>query len=561
MTVSYATALADETKKPVWILEFPDHSSQRYVSSPMYENLSSAANPGLVVRDALSTELNLRTGEIDFGEVECLLVDEDGGVATFLGTNDSTLRAANVTLKYGFDDVTEANFQSIGLLFDDWGREEDGFVVRLRSALAFLDNPLFEDFQDDSFTLTADLATATTTTFTVKGDLDSAGWRSSGHVLLTDQQTQEAELIQYSAFAVVSQDQSRVTITSRRKFNVGAVGKHWAASRTQVRQAWVYEEDPVDLFLRLATTTSGGANGSWDEGDGDGLGDMVPVALIDTAAFTAIRDERLLDEDGNVRNGIYNGVAAIDSLLDLFRQEFLACGVRLGLTTAGKVTLRRYPAFSTSPTVITGKVVLDSVPEFDRGYPEAENNVRWSHGWSPGDDKFFTNIEKAHARSQTRYGKAKLMEVQSLGLYGSAARAFGYPDLGWDRFMERRASEYAMEFANPSEDIKVEGFLELQDTDVGTLVQLTHPGIYDLDAGAMGVTDALFYVTSLERDPENGLVKLWLRLRLAVGRPLYWAPNAAPVYASAAAADKQYGYWSPNTGNFADGGAPYEWGT
>lgn len=557
--VTYAAALAAESKKPVWILEFPDHGSQRFINRQSYTLGTSAATPGLVVTDALTSKLDLRTGELEFGEVECLLVDEGNVAGAFLATNDATLRSANATLKYGFADVAEGSFQSIKLLVSGYKRTRAGLVVTLASALHFLDAPLFEGFTDEGFTLLSSLA-ASGMSIQVKGNLEEAGWPTAGHILLKGQTTGEAELVQYGSYSVLGDAHSSIAAVTRRKFSVGALGKIWSASDTGVNRVWAYEEDPIEMFLTLATTTSAGTNGTWDDGSGDGLGASVPVAMIDTAAFTALRDGPLTDS-GAPRVAIYHDTKEIKSVIDFFVEEFLALGIRFAIKGDGTLTVNPYPDLKESATATAGKVVVEGIVPVDREWAARENNVEWKYGYNPGRKSFHSTVAAVHARSQARFGKSKLRKVEGRGMYGAAARAFGYPDLGWDTWMRTRAGIYLVDFADPSPELKVSGFLELQDTEVGSLVTVTHGGIWDMDTGSMGVTGALFYITSLERDPENGRVLLGLRRRKLIGRPFVWAPNAHPAYAAATEAQKQYGFWGPNAGNFPDGGAPYEWST
>ncbi len=286
--VTYAAALAAASKSIVWILDFTGHSNQRYTNRGEYAAgalITSPAIAGLEVVDDIAVRLDLRTGVLDFGELECLITDADGTVATFLADNDATLRASKAVLKYGFLDVSEANFQTINVLVEGWGRKRGGYGVRVRSVLGFLGAPLFEAFSDDKFILSATY-NYSDTSLTVRGNLDSAGWRAAGNVLLTDSETDEVTLAAYTSFAVVAEDQSVLSGLTAQKFSVGAAGRSWAAEQTDCSQCWAFQDNPVDVFLRLATTTAAGGNGSDDAADGDGLGAQVPSTEL---AFSSIQ--------------------------------------------------------------------------------------------------------------------------------------------------------------------------------------------------------------------------------------------------------------------------------
>lgn len=562
--VTYATALAAASKSIAWILDFTGHSNQRYTDRLEYavgSLITSPATEGLTVTDDIAVRLNLRTGKLDFGEIEVLITDPDGSVATFLATNDNTLRASKAVLKYGFLDVAESEFQVINVLVEGWGRKKGGYAVRLRSVLGFLDAPLFEEFKNDRFTLVKTY-NYSDSTLTVGGNLTAAGWRQAGNVLLVANDTDEVGLVAYTSFTVTAENESVLAGLTAQKFNVGASGRSWAAEQTDCSQAWAFRDNPVDVFLRLATTTAAGGNGSDDAADGDGLGGQVPSTEINAATMRTLRDQWFKDDTGAVRDALYIGTESIDSLLDFWEEEFLALGFYFGLTAAGALTLLPLIDLTPTPTVITGKVFVDKIVSWERGYGEAENNVEWSYDHNPGTDKPLRSKDVQDSISITRYGKVKVRKVLSRGARGIVSRAFGMPDLGWDVYMADRACDYLIQYGSPSQSLKLIGFLELQDSEVGDFVQLTHGGIFDLDAKKLGITDGLFYVVGVERKPAKGTVPLMFRQRLAtIGRDWFIAPDSiAATYDAASPGDKQFGYIPPDAGNFPDGGAPYDVG-
>ncbi len=223
--------------------------------------------------------------------------------------------------------------------------------------------------------------------------------------------------------------------------------------------------------------------------------------------------------------------------------------------------MRQRIKLESSPAIITGKVRLDRILPWERGYGEAENGVEWGYDHNPGTDSFLRSVTQQYDTSIARYGKSKVRKVGSRGARGLSSKAFGMTDLGWDKYVAKRACDYLVAYGNPSQSIVVVGNLELQDTEVGDLVQLTHSGIFDLDAGALGITDGLFYVVGVERKPAKGHVLLMLRQRRTISRPWFIAPDSINhTYSNASAAEQQFGYIPPDAGNFPDGKQPYDVG-
>lgn len=519
---TYSGALTDPSKGPVWILDLTT-LGKRWRSRKQYQLASSDAPPYLLVEGALDAKADVRSGQLDFDEIEIQLVDEDGSISAALSANDSALRGTPATLKYGFLEVAESDFKSVQLFVDEWGRTGKGsFYMKLRSALSFLDSPLFEDFDGNSFPLLSTLDQSDAF-LTVAADLGGAKWRSSGYVLLS-LTTYEVELIEYSALKVLAQNQTRVTIANRRKFGVGATGKTWPAQSTQVAQCWAYQSDPIRLFLRLATTTEAGGNGPEDAADGDGVGAKVPWTIIDRATLLAYAQRYFPTAAGAPRKGIFLDTRDVRSFLDWFSEELLFFGFRLSIAGDGKLSLAQTISIQSAPVLAGGKFLTDEL-KWTRGYRNSENGARWAYDYNPAANGPMSKAEAEHGTAQGRYGKSKLRVITSKGARGIVGAGFGFPDLGWDVYAQDRCEDYVTELANPSEPVLAEAFVELQDTAIGQLVQVTHPGVYNLATGKIGVTNGLAYVASLRPLPDKGMVELGLRFRRLIGRPQFVAED------------------------------------
>lgn len=528
------------SKRTVWLL---DLLGETFVSRGGYDSTST---PGLRIRNTLQAEIDLASGKLDLDEIEAELLDRDGSVGSWLAENDATLRGAAATLRYGFVGVPETQFRSLTLYVEDWGQGAKGaFSILLRTALSFLDRPLFEDFgTGNEYGLVANLAPEGME-IRLKGKVDEEPqlWRDTGYLLLQDSETHEIELASYTALAPYGTEETRVTLSGRRLFGTGATTKTFVVNTTQVSQAWAFRDDPISVFLRLATTTDDGSNGVDDAGDGDGLGDKVPASSIDRDALVDIRDSRLLDETGQPRDALYIETGEIESLLGYFEEEFLCLGFRLSSTAEGKLTLRRFGGLGKQPDDstasrqnlarltetpqasedVSNKFALDDkkIVPFKRRYPDAENNARWEYDYHPATGEYLSAVNYSDPRSEERYGKAKLRSITSRGLRGRGGRPFQLPDLGWDRYLTRRGPEYVIELGNPSQAFNMPGFVALQDKEPGDLLTFEHPARFDLTSGLIGLSERVHLVEAVDHRPSKGQVGLRMRERLRVGRPVH----------------------------------------
>jgi len=542
----YKTARGLRGARVVSILQFPAFVNRRYIDRPDYYDRLSSSLPtpdtGLTVASGASARLNLLSGELEFDDVEVAIADPSDAFGAFLAANDASLRRTKVLLLTGFMDVPEDEFKTAAYYLHDWRRDPAGlYRLTLRTALSFLARPLFETFKADSLQATVDFYAGGVAEIPVSGDVTKVGldWPTSGYVLLHDQQTREVRLVAYNATKRGGVSSSTLVIgggdtPSNPSFSLG-VGKSrlWLADRTEVLRAWAYLSSPIALFLRLATTTKvAGSNGPDDVGDGNGLGDLVPYASIDRAGMLA-QQPRFGTTGGVARNGLFIGTRSIDSLLDYFSQSFLACGLYFAVTSAGLLTLRRVATIGNKASIdLTPVVDLDEREgiEFVRGLNVAANVVRWQYDHHPATDEFLSSKEVIDGRSQARFGKSDVAEIHGFGLRGLRGLGYGFPDLGWDRFVGRRRWEFITEFANPSEPIDVPCKPGAAGAEIGSLVKLTNRSYFDLAAGKPGVTDAMFYVIGMNEGGADDPVKLALRQRRHIGRPAYLGPEPAPEW-------------------------------
>ncbi len=86
----------------------------------------------------------------------------------------------------------------------------------------------------------------------------------------------------------------------------------------------------------------------------------------------------------------------------------------------------------------------------------------------------------------------------------------------------------------------------------GDLVDLDHFAILDFE-GQPELTRALV----IQRTDRDGRIDVRIRTTKFGRRFAFIAPDTAPDYDDASFSDLEYGYISPDSGDFPDGGAPY----
>jgi len=114
-------------------------------------------------------------------------------------------------------------------------------------------------------------------------------------------------------------------------------------------------------------------------------------------------------------------------------------------------------------------------------------------------------------------------------------------------------------FKKPPDQFRVTLGLRRRALSVGDVVSVTHPDFPNIRTGFRGVTAYRLEVVERQESMAEGRVKLLLQDAGFI-RPAAWAPESgAASYTVATAAEKEYAAWGPESGDFADGGRPYEW--
>jgi hypothetical protein len=235
-------------------------------------------------------------------------------------------------------------------------------------------------------------------------------------------------------------------------------------------------------------------------------------------------------------------------------QIFRVLGAYPLVTPDGKFSIRaaRPQIPPTTPLEIVNTDV-EGVPDMGRDEESIINTVTIEGDWNEATDTYQELVVRT--TPDARYTEDELQEtrdlnIQSRGL-SSAQNGVSLATALADRILAR--------YGKGGPEV-----LSLQMGPLGALLEagervlLTHPQLPNLQTGIRGKVEEPFEVTRVSGDMQRGRSDVSVTQYYVGGRPGFIAPTGTTAsYGSATVDDKQYAYVSPNSGNFADDGAPY----
>lgn len=563
---SYDDILAGVGKEVVVVWDIADLST-RFVTR---KDAAGLSNPGgyTVFEGAVPTEdsgsaLDLDSNSLTIPKSAFEITDSGGRISEWLKEHDDELAGAQVVRKIGFAGVDEANWQETQLLVADYavaGRDGGAYEISLESVLGPMSQGLYEDFDGESYRLDEttypDGTPLSSSATTITLEEAPSGWREPGFALLYDPDANEAELVEYQTISG-----SDLQSCTRRKYAVGPT-RTWASENTEIHHVWVKRGNPIDIMLEWLTTTDDGTNGSYDQGDGDGLG--LSTDLIDISRIETLRDD-LWPQPTWSGDTLTAGTAVLfvekDPIKDVKQwiEDHILTPFAMfpAIDVEERFFVQGFYRSDLTPTEIGSDWITERfrATGWKRNYRTKVNNLSLLCDWDLNEGEHSRRYRKTNARSIDRYGKAKSKEIASRG--GRTGK-LGFPDYGSDQDLDKAGSKWLLEGANPWTDLEVPVPLRYMHVEVTGLVTLTVPAVPNLSSGELGET-ATFIVMEREIDWDAGRVILRVRRRRPVARPAIVGPNTmASDYTSATDADKQYAYICPGSGaEFADGTEAY----
>lgn len=291
-------------------------------------------------------------------------------------------------------------------------------------------------------------------------------------------------------------------------------------------------ENPVDIALRVLTSTGNGTNGDYDDYDAtDGLG--IDEALIDVTGFETVRDD-----DYPLDSWTFSVVEPAEALEWIENEICRVLGIYLVTLADGRLSCRKVkpPLLADDPIALTeSNIVAISVYS---DLADLVNEISWSWDYDVTDEEFDHEAIYLDSDSLTAYGTTKGLDIVSHA---------EYPSVSATRIARRNAGVFAR-YATPYPRIKVTTHLSTNQIDEGTVVVLSHPNVPNIATGTRGVSSddpLVCEVLSASCDVLHGKISLDLLVTpWSYGkRYARIAPAGTPDATSATEAQKRrYGF-------------------
>jgi hypothetical protein len=223
------------------------------------------------------------------------------------------------------------------------------------------------------------------------------------------------------------------------------------------------------------------------------------------------------------------------------------------VTVDGRITFRTFrPAFAADAVAGLPQIEKSDMISWEwvRAHDLHVNKVVLGIDLDPETGAPANRVTYEDAADQTTTGETSSIEEDDTGLVVSL-RGLAH--------LETRARALLRRYTLPPVQLKITGHLSMRRIEVGDDVEVTHAEIPNSKTGFRGITKGRFVVVErIERFRESEVY--FLLQEAEFFRPAAWAPDAqAGDYSTASATEKEYACWGPDSGNFPDGGSPYEW--
>jgi len=332
---------------------------------------------------------------------------------------------------------------------------------------------------------------------------DSVGFAQ--YMSLVKMQVQERGQREPGVYTVTAQDIQR---DLRRFAFLDAAPDTSSTTNTLTRQG-----HPLTLLLQVWTTTSGGGNGAYDQGDGRGAG--IPQALVAVASIEALRAE----------------IGSADVYRYLFRapievkpwseQLLKTLNCYPFVTQSGTLSVKRLVASGTAVASLTMDTIL-APPRWVAGDPFIVNQLTvfydFDEAAAPG--QYATQEIFSSEGSVAKYGRTQPFVIEGPGIRSANSGA---------AIALNRATRFFERYADPPPSLVVEAHYQHLDVDIGDTVSVTHPFVPDLRKGTLGLTNALFEVTDVRPifTPAEGPPRVVMTLLHTGGADLPPAPTSS----------------------------------
>ena len=296
----------------------------------------------------------------------------------------------------------------------------------------------------------------------------------------------------------------------------------------EIRELFVLQDNPIDLILKILTSTGTGANGAYDAWESDqGLG--IDVDLIDLDAFETERDRYLPSDE-------YRFVLKepVKSVKNWTESEILkTLNAYLIITGAGLISMRLYnPPFAEEPEALE-ESDMSNLSGWDRGLSELKNHTQFSYDWNVIDGEFMTHRYDLEGDSITEHGLSKPWKCQCKGMY---------TDTQAGSIITRRVARLFLRYAQGAPGFDCDLDFEKFKHDPGDIVAVTHARLPDLARGVRGVVSQLMELVSVRPEWMKGKVRAKVLDTRLSGKFGMICPNDYPAYDAATLEQRQWAY-------------------
>lgn len=283
---------------------------------------------------------------------------------------------------------------------------------------------------------------------------------------------------------------------------------------------------PLELLLQVWTTTSGGGNGAYDYGDGNGAG--MPTRLVETNSIIALQS---LFFPNDIY--VYKFREPID--IKAWSEELLrGLNCFASVTQSGTLSVRRYAASASSMALPVASLTMDNIigiPQWSPGDSSIANIISVLYDWGTADrtSDYATNDLFADTESIRLYGRRaaqsiKLPGARTLVVTGEIGSGAASQVLSASAMAQDRATLFLQRFSQPLDVLNLDAHYSLVAVEPGDVVTVTHSWVPDIWGAGMGVSAMPFEVANVRpifnpaEGPPHTQLQL-LRLR-ASGPPL-----------------------------------------
>jgi len=529
-------------KEPVYAVRFDDiDATTLYTTAPVLTP-TSTIKQYLLTPGSVRQKLSQLTGKASMTLFSFDLVDKSGDITTIVLSNN--MINTKVTLLSGYADIIQADYAPVAT-----GQVRQ--VELNRDAVTYTFSLTdFKRHQQDKIFLNAEAEGQNVATRLAADAAAGNGFIDVVQVLAIE--VGNKLFIGPSTDAVDTGDEESLEVAfispdavpPRIHFQ-GALASNYDAD-DEVRWATtLVRGNPINILFALLTGDFAHVSFPIDKQRGLPTGLGIAVADIDTVALIAERDDFYGDE-------VYEfEVKQPERAFDFIEKQLYKFLGYPRIAPDGKMSIRLWGP-PRSDDAAAGLPTIKEVDILQWEWIEDlglhVNRVEIGTSFDVVNNKPANIQVFEDTTDQTNTKETALMAQQKTGIQASL-RGF--------RLAEQRGHAALRRYKPRVRQLAIELGLVRRALELGEVVEVTHTQIPNSRGTTKGITNQRFEIVERVEQFDNANMVLLLQ-DARFSRPAWIAPDAAPDYGAASAADKERAYIAPDAGNFPDSGTPYE---